>query len=96
MNSKQNTLSRVSQIMIYTTVATWVKWQPVEGVIIYRIMIICTNFHSNLMLFSYVTEDSTFFVCWCNEQLKGTMNSKGNTLNRVSQIIIHTTVATWV
>ena len=63
MNSKQNTLSRVSQIMIYTTVATWVKWQSVEGVIIYRMMIVCTYFHSNPMLFSYVTEDNTFFVC---------------------------------
>ena len=69
MNSKQNTLSRVSQIMIYATVATWVKWQSIEGVIIYRIMIICTYFHSNPMLFSDITEDSTFFVCWCNEQL---------------------------
>ena len=32
-------------------------------------MIICTHFHSNPVLFSYVNEDSMFFVCWCNEQL---------------------------
>ena len=63
MNSKGNTLSRVSQIMIYTTVATWVKWQSVEGVIIHRMMIICTYFHSNPVLFSYVNEDSMFFMC---------------------------------
>ena len=66
MNSKQNTLNRVSQIMIYTTLATWVsvnQFSFCEGVIIYRIMIIYTHLCSNPVLFNYVNEDSRFFIC---------------------------------